>query len=126
MKKNLLTGAVLILLFAFFAALPASAQEGFTGPSGREGGKTGVRSVTTAEAKTLRDDAKVVLQGKIIRSLGDEKYTFRDSAGEIIVEIDRDVWRGLSVSENDAVEIRGEIEKEGPRTEIDVKSIKKI
>ncbi|MDR1175850.1 MAG: NirD/YgiW/YdeI family stress tolerance protein, partial [Treponema sp.] len=62
----------------------------------------------------------------IIRALGDEWYRFRDETGEIFIEIDRGVWHGLSVSENDRVEITGKLESGLGRAVIDVKSIRKI
>ena len=66
--------------------------------------------VTVNEAKNLPHDSWVALTGNIINSLaGGKNYTFRDSSGEIVVEIDRNIWRGLSVGVSDTVEIFGEL-----------------
>ncbi len=122
----------ILLIVSFALLIPVSliaqdAQEGFTGPSGRTDSRgRPILSVSVAEVARLRDDTLVSLQGNILRSLGDEKYTFRDSSGDILIEIDRHIWRGLSVSETDLVEISGEVEKERRRVEIDVKNIVKI
>ncbi|MDR0720522.1 MAG: NirD/YgiW/YdeI family stress tolerance protein [Treponema sp.] len=95
-----------------------NAQEGFRGP--------GPDVVTVDEAKSLRDDYPVVLRGRIERFLGDEKYLFTDETGSIIVEIDNRLWRGLSVDQNDTVEITGEVDRGFMRTEIEASSIKKV
>jgi uncharacterized protein (TIGR00156 family) len=111
--------------FAFLAALPACAQGGFVDNAGR----SAVSGATTVEeAKKLRDDTPIQLQGQIVRALGDEKYVFRDSSGEIVVEIDDDAWRGVTIGPDDRVEIRGEIDKDIPGfpVEIEVDAVKKL
>jgi uncharacterized protein (TIGR00156 family) len=99
--------------------LSANAQQGgYKGP--------GAVTTTVAEAKNLRDDTPVILQGKIERSLGDEKYLFSDDTGNIVIEIDNRIWGGLSVDENEAVEINGEIDREFRRNKVEVRTIRKI
>jgi uncharacterized protein (TIGR00156 family) len=107
----------LIVVLIFFGSL-ANAQEGFRGH--------GPDLVTVDEAKSLKDDYPVVLRGKIERSLGDEKYLFTDETESIIVEIDNRLWRGLSVDQNDTVEITGEVDRSFTSIEIEVSSIKKL
>ena len=82
--------------------------------------------VTVAEALNLPRNSWVTLSGYIIRRQRDEYYTFRDSTGEITVEIDRDVWRGLSVDASDRVVISGEVEIERRQVTVDVKAIRKL
>src|SRR5690606_35257924 len=53
-----------------------------------------VRTVTAAEAANLPDDTRVRVEGRIVRSLGDEEYEFRDDTGTMRVEIDDDDWDG--------------------------------
>jgi uncharacterized protein (TIGR00156 family) len=111
------------LLFCLFVCCSATvfAQGGFVGPSATPEAKT------VAEARSLPDDARVALQGNIVRSLGDEKYLFRDKSGEIVVEIDDDLWRGQTVEPRDSVEIRGEIDRDwGISVEIEADQIKKL
>jgi uncharacterized protein (TIGR00156 family) len=112
-------------IVAFFIALPAGAQGGFVDNTGRSA-TSGV--LTVEEAKKLRDDSPVQLQGAIVRALGDEKYVLRDASGEIIVEIDDDVWRGVTVGPDDKVEIRGEVDRDFPGfpVEIEVDVIRKL
>ncbi|MDR0735289.1 MAG: NirD/YgiW/YdeI family stress tolerance protein [Zoogloeaceae bacterium] len=105
----------------FFLSTAAFAQGGFVGPSATSEAKTIV------EAKDLPDDARVTLQGNIVRALGDEKYLFRDKTGEIVVEIDDEIWRGQTVEPRDAVEIRGEIDRDwGFSVEIEADTLKKL
>ena len=91
---------------------------GFTGPSD-------ANVVSVEEAKDLRDDASVVMEGKIEKALGDEKYVFSDGKDKVTVEIDNEDWRGVSVNEHDTVEIKGEIDKDFMDTKVDVDSIVK-
>jgi uncharacterized protein (TIGR00156 family) len=116
MKKRCL---VCLIVLSVMAGLAVHAQEGgYKGP--------GAVVITVAEAKNLRDDTPVILQGKIERFLGDEKYLFSDDSGNIILEIDNRVWGSLSVDQNDMVEITGEIDRDFRALEVEVKSIKKL
>ena len=91
------------------------------------GGFTGENQVVTIQqVQRFRDDTPVILQGRIIRALGNEKYLFDDDTGTIIVEIDRDRWRGLTVGPNDRVEISGEVDRNRQRVEIDVSRIRRL
>ena len=112
-----------VFAVAVAVALPVYAQGGFV-----DNASQSASALTIEEAKKLRDDSPVQLQGNIVRALGDEKYTFRDASGEIVVEIDNDVWRGVTVGPGDKVEIRGEIDKDFPGfpVEIEVDAIKKL
>jgi uncharacterized protein (TIGR00156 family) len=114
MKKYLVWCSVLLTLAGF----TLTAQEGYTGP--------GLELVSVEGAKKLKDDSPVILRGKIERFLGDEKYLFADESGNITIEIDDRLWKGLSVNQNDVVEITGEIDKDFITVEIEVRSIKKI
>jgi uncharacterized protein (TIGR00156 family) len=110
--------ACLVGLLALLGLSLNAQQGGYKGP--------GATAVTVAEAKNLRDDTPVLLQGKIERFLGDEKYLFSDDTGNIVIEIDHKVWGSLSVDENEVVEINGEIDREFRGNEVEVKTIRKI
>lgn len=115
--KHVLIGAALALTAS--AAMAASPAGGFEGPDSLQ--------LTTASAATkLADDTPVKLQGYIIKSIGDERYEFKDSSGTITVEIDNDDWGGVQATPETKVEIRGEIEKEWNGTEVDVHSVKLV
>lgn len=116
MKKMLLT------LFAMYASMNianAQATGGFEGPSASQ-----LAATTVQEALDLNDEAKVVLQGNIVNSLGDEKYTFKDATGEIVVEIDDEDWHGVKVTPEKTVEIIGEVDKDANEpTKIDIDAV---
>jgi len=116
MKKKILF-FFMVLLIGSIVTLSAQGG-GFTGP--------GPKPVTVEQAKTFRDDTPVVLQGRILSYLGKEKYLFSDDSGTIIVEIDDRLWAGISVNENDMVEIRGEVDRNLRKIEIEADSIKKL
>ncbi len=83
--------------------VPAYAQ--YVGP--------GAKPKPTSVAEILKnpvDDQWVVLRGKLLRQLGDEKFLFSDDSGEIRVEINDDLFRKLrtEISEHTVIEIRGE------------------
>ncbi len=82
---------------------------------------------TVADAKDKADDTLVVLQGQIVKALGDDKYQFTDETGEIILDIDQEDFDGVTVTEGEIIQITGDIDKEMMKpTEVDVKQIKKI
>ena len=128
MKKRSLA---LLFTAAVLTAPPALAQQGgFSGPDGSAAAKGGfvgpdVASTTVEQAKSLRDDAWVTLEGNIVRKMGKERYEFRDSSGTINVEIDDHVWNGATITPNDKVRIEGEVDKDWNSVEIDVKKVTK-
>ncbi len=82
---------------------------------------------TVADAKDKSDDTLVVLQGQIVKALGDDKYQFTDETGEIILDIDQDDFDGVTVTAGEIIQITGDVDKEMMKpTEVDVKHIKKI
>ncbi|MDR0302544.1 MAG: NirD/YgiW/YdeI family stress tolerance protein [Treponema sp.] len=87
---------------------------------------TVIQPITVGEAKNLPHDSWVILTGNIVNSLGRERYTFRDYSGEIAVEIEPKVWRGLSAGVSDMVEIQGELDTKRGQFSIEVKAIRKI
>jgi len=101
---------ILIGLILFCAAIVHG--QGFTGPGSNNNTQyvMGSRPVTVMEARSFPNDSFVLLNGNIINMLpGGKNYTFRDSTGEIAVEIGTKEWRGLSVVPGDSVVIYGEV-----------------
>jgi len=69
----------------------------------------------------------VVLTGNIVYSLPAlHDYTFRDSSGEITIDIGPKEWRGLSVGASDTVVICGEVKNHRGQISIKVHAIQKI
>ena len=88
--------------------------QGFTGPGSHHNnyGQAVMVSqpITVMEARDLPHDSWVILTGNIVNALpGGKHYTFRDSSGEIPVDIGMKQWRSLSVGVSDQVEIYGEV-----------------
>jgi uncharacterized protein (TIGR00156 family) len=82
--------------------------------------------VTVNEARNLPHDSWVVLTGNIINSLPEHHdYTFRDTSGEIVVDIGLKEWRGLSVDVSDRIEIHGEVKNHRGQISIKVHAIRK-
>ncbi len=105
----------------FQGGAPSAGAGGFHGPDADA--KANVNTVFKAEVAA--DDTPVVLTGNIInRSLEDrEHYIFRDSTGEIVVEIDDKLFMGRTITPEKTIRLYGEVDKdEGKRVKIDVKS----
>ncbi len=117
MKKYTLLSVVLLSALGLSANTHAQQNTGgFSGPSD-------VSVISVAEALKLSDDTPVVLNGKIKKNLGKEKYLFSDGSADIVVEIDNEDWRGLNITPQDTIEIQGEIDKDfmkAPEVEVDV------
>ncbi len=69
-------------------------------------------TISVQEALKAKDDTFIGLEGKIVKALGDEEYLFSDGKNQIMIEIDDDIWRGLTVSEQDTIIIYGTIDKD--------------
>lgn len=109
--NKLLSVSALALIISF----SSGANAAFQGPT--------PEASTIAEALQMKDDAPVVINGQIEKSLGGEKYLLKDATGSITIEIDDDDWRGLDVTPQDVVTVKGEVDKDMFNTEIDVDSI---
>jgi len=86
------------------------------------------RPITIGEAVNLPHDSWVILNGNITGQLqeGRHNYSFRDSSGEITVDIGPKEWRGLSVGVSDRVEIYGEVKIHRGQALIKVHAIRSI
>lgn len=103
------------------AGLGLSAHAQYTGPSDRHA------ATVSSILEQPKDDQDVVVQGRLLRQTGHEKYLFSDGTGEIIVEIDDDDMPRESVDEQTMVELRGEVDTGRHRPpEIEVDSVRII
>lgn len=66
-----------------------------------------------ADVRKMPDDIYVTIVGNIVAQKGHdrEKYLFKDESGEIIVEIDKKIWRNQPVSPETKVKILGELDQ---------------
>lgn len=121
---------LLALLLAAALAAPTIAVAGFEGPNATQGGgfqgpTTGVEADTVAKAQKSWDDAHVVLTGNIVQRVAgsDDKYVFRDATGEIIVEIDFELFVGRTITPENRVRLFGKMDKdlmEAPKVDVKV------
>lgn len=128
MKKCIQTATLLLALTLGVTSAAFAAQGGFQpAPQAAGGGFSGpgIAPVTVQQAKSMRDDAPVVLRGNILQHLGKDKYLFKDATGTIHVEIDNDKWGGVTATPNDIVELHGEVDKDWNSVEIDVDRVVK-
>lgn len=92
---------VLISLFLGLYAFPAKAA--FIGP--------GTDKVTAQEVLSLVDGAYVTLEGALVERVKDELYIFEDSSGIVLVEVEEDDFRGLTITPHHKIRIVGEVDE---------------
>lgn len=83
----------------------------YSGPT--EGGdpdESYAESTVGAIMADPKDDAKVILEGRLTSKTGDESYVFNDGTGQIRVEIDDDDFPLGSVDETTSIRIEGEVD----------------
>lgn len=100
------------------------ATSGWTATGGFQGPGSEAPVNTVAQAKTAWDDTPVELTGHIVRRAAGshEHYLFRDSTGEIVLDIDDKLFMGRTFTPEMTVRVYGEVDKELVGTKIDVKS----
>lgn len=100
-------------------SLSSGAMAAYTGPQEQA-------LISVAQLKDAADDSWVTLEGKLIKHLGGETYLFRDTSGEVEVEVDEDVWRGVEVGPDDLIRVRGEVDHSWNKTEVEIEKLEKV
>ena len=113
MNKASVIGLLTLMSISSFA------MAAFTGPQEQN-------KVSVAQLQALADDSWATLDGKLVKHLGGENYIFRDASGELEVEVDQDVWRGIEVGPDDLIRIRGEVDHSWNKTEVEVENLEKV
>ena len=68
-----------------------------------------------------------MLESKIKSHIKSDKYEFADKNGDtIVVEIDNNKWGNVTANEDTPLRIRGEVDKDLTKTEIDVDSVEVV
>ena len=99
-------------LVMLFTAVSVHAQIGFTGPQQEQPGLAGqVVNVSVEQAKTFGHGTPVIITGNIVSAIGPNRYIFRDSSGETILQIGQREWAffGSTIAPEDTIEISGEV-----------------
>ena len=95
--------------------------------AGHETGRAcNIKQMSISEALKKNDDEKVTIKGNIVNKISSDKYTFKDSTGSMVVDIDNDKWSGISSDTKDMLELTGEIERKNNSVELDVDMVKKV
>lgn len=84
------------------------------------------KPIQISQALKFQNDTYVTLRGFITKHLTGDAYLLMDSSGSITVEIEDGIWRDLDVSPLDHVRVRGKINKNWTRTEVEVDHIEKL
>ncbi|TYK65231.1 NirD/YgiW/YdeI family stress tolerance protein [Colwellia echini] len=106
MKKLLLT-ATLALSFTANAAFVGEGSPVYT-------------VISIKEAVELKDDTKVLVEGFIVKQLGDDLYLFKDASGEVEMEIDDSDFREITVTSKDKLRITAEVDSNLTGTSLEV------
>ncbi|EFE24799.1 putative TIGR00156 family protein [Edwardsiella tarda ATCC 23685] len=89
---------------------------GFSGPV--------MGAVSSAEINGyswMQDDKPVVLEGHIVSRLGGQHYLLQDAKGDVMVEIDQEVWWGVNATPQTRLRLYGSVDKDiAERVSIDV------
>ncbi|MFC0141848.1 NirD/YgiW/YdeI family stress tolerance protein [Erwinia mallotivora] len=85
------------------------------------------KSVTVKQAKSLRDNSRVTLTGKITGQAGDEdKYWLEDSTGRIKIDVDDDDREDKNLAVGKTVRVTGDTDRDEGHTEIEVDHIQLV
>ncbi|MCF1427715.1 MAG: NirD/YgiW/YdeI family stress tolerance protein [Shewanella sp.] len=105
------------VVLLFVSLVSGGAMAAYEGPGSKA-------KITSASAvKGASDGAKIQLTGKLVKSLGGEKYQFQDKSGMVIVDIDDDLLRNIQLDEKTPVVLVGEVDNDLGGQEVDIEVI---
>lgn len=86
---------------------------------------TGNQPAAVTTVKMIKDSGKddqlVTIEGKIVKQVKKDDYIFQDATGQIVVDIDPEVFAGQKVTPDNVVRLEGEIDKDlmkGPEVDV--------
>lgn len=124
MKKVFTLATLLAVSTSAVAGFQADSQQqsgGFQGTGSQQGAVK-----TVAQVEKAYEDTPVTLTGYITRQMDHDEFFFKDSTGEIKIEVEDYAWNGQNVTAKDKITIEGKVDKnDWGRADIDVYSIKK-
>ncbi|WP_429946191.1 NirD/YgiW/YdeI family stress tolerance protein [Bibersteinia trehalosi] len=80
-----------------------------------------VKSVKDLPA--AKDKSFVLLEGNITKRVGKKDFIFKDATGEVEIEVSRRAWQGQTITPTDRIQIRGVLDKEWDKAEVEVMEI---
>lgn len=92
------------MAFLIAALTCGAAFARFNGPSDSASPVKNVQQAHMAD-----EAATCVLEGKIVKHIGRNRYEFADSTGTIVIDIPPHVFGQLEVTRNDSVSVTGEL-----------------
>ena len=101
------------ILFTVFA-LSTNAFAGFDGP------RAAPKVVNADSISDMKDDTKVTIEGYIVEQINVNHYLFKDDTGDIKVEIEDKVFRGINVTPETQIRLIGEVDKDWNKVTVDV------
>lgn len=78
---------------------------------------------TVKDALAANDDTPVTLEGYIVKQIDKDEFIFKDTTGEIQIDVNKRAWKGQTITPQDKIEIRGKVDKEWSQIEVDVKEV---
>lgn len=78
---------------------------------------------TVADALKAKDDAKVVLEGQIVKKISNEHYEFKDATGTVKIDVDKKAMPAKGLDVNAKVRLNGEVDVKKSGVEIEVKKV---
>lgn len=79
-----------------------------------------------SDADKWQDDQFIVLEGNIVKQVGKKDFVFKDTSGELTLEINRKAWRDGLISPEDKIRIVADVEKSWGKTEVEAFSVEKV
>ena len=101
-----------IVLILTILYTPVSAE--FIGPGANN------TLVAVSQIEGMRDDTRVTLVGNLVNQVAEEFYTFQDDTGKMVVQIDDDELRGLKVTPETKIRIKGDVDDDKHNSRVDV------
>ena len=77
----------------------------------------------SAAVKNAVEDRPALLEGRLVRQMGEDMFLFVDDSGDGIVESDDDIMRGGEVSPGSGVRLNGHVEKDDGRSYVEVDTL---
>nr|WP_314741706.1 NirD/YgiW/YdeI family stress tolerance protein [uncultured Haemophilus sp.] len=116
-----------IALATLLALSATSAFAGFNNSTPNGGFQAAPQAaISVQQALKAADNSMVTLVGNLTQQIDDDEFWFTDGTGQIKVEIERHVWNGLNVGQNDKVRIFGKLDNEmSDKADIEVIRIEK-